>query len=271
KMSPADQESVKKLLDSAKSEPEKQYLLKGVAAGHSVKELQDFAKKIEGKDATWMRNNLSLTGNSSGRGVEQQWKMSCNATTVEAVKGQMDPLYALKMHEENPSLDQADNADPKKLNPKMADEQKKMLTSSYSGSQGSMSGGEATARSDTAKRKGRWADDLLNSNSDTTGVTYSTKKLGGTTTTATAVTPIDNGVSKGMPVPIVIGNGPQQYAHYVLITGMDPGPPKRYTVHNPGDGTTSVVTAAQISSGSMGLAGGNQITAYEDPSEKVVK
>ncbi len=272
KMSPKDQEEVQKLMDSAKSEPEKQFLLKGVAAGHSVKELQDFAKKIQGKDATWMRNNLSLTGSSTGRGVEQQWKMSCNATAVEAVKGQMDPLYALKMHEENPNLDQADNADATKKNPKLAEEQKAMLESAYAGKAGTTGKkGEATNRGDSKKAAGRWADDLLNNASDTTGVTYTTKKMGGGTTVSDAIKSIDGGVSKGQPVPIVIGNSPTSYTHYVVVTGMDPGPPKRYTIHNPGDGTTSVVTEAQITSGTMGLSGGNQISAFEDPSTKEVK
>ena len=51
KMPEADQKQVAKIMDEVESEPKKQYVLKGVAAGHSVKELQDFAKKIQGKDA----------------------------------------------------------------------------------------------------------------------------------------------------------------------------------------------------------------------------
>jgi chaperonin cofactor prefoldin len=136
KMSAADQKAVAKIMDDAKSEPEKQFILKGLAAGHSAKELQDFAKKIQGKDATWMRDNLSLTGSSTGKGVKQQWSTACNATMVEAVHGQMDPIYALKMHEDNPDLDQADNSDGTKKNPKLAADQKSMLTSNYKGGSG---------------------------------------------------------------------------------------------------------------------------------------
>jgi hypothetical protein len=66
-------------MDATKSEAEKQYLLKGVAAGHTVAELKAFAKKVQGKDAKWMRDNLSLTGSSTGTGVMQQWSQSCNA------------------------------------------------------------------------------------------------------------------------------------------------------------------------------------------------
>jgi hypothetical protein len=265
KMSATDQEEVKKLTDGAKSEPEKQFLLKGVAAGHSVKELQDFAKKIQGKDAKWMQDNLSLTGSSTGTGVKQQWHDSCNATTVEAVKGQMDPLYALKMHEENASLDQADNADGKKLNPKLAAEQKALLESDYKG----QGGGVAANRSSSGT--GRWADDLLNNVSDSTGTSYTTQKMGGSNTVTTAMKSIDDGVSKGQPVPIVIGNSPSNYQHYVLVTGMEQGPPKRYTIHDPWSGTTVVRTDAQITSGAINIANCNQISAIEAPSTKVDK
>jgi hypothetical protein len=271
KLSKDDQEAVQKLMDGAKSEPEKQFLLKGVAAGHTVKELQDFAKKIQGKDAKWMQDNLSLTGSSKGTGVMQQWSMSCNATTVQAVHAQMDPIYALKVHEENPNLDTADNADATKVNPKLAQEQKDLLTSKYKGG----AGGDATPRNDTGSPTGRWADDLLNNVSDSTGTTYSTQKLGGSTTVNDAIKSIDAGMSKGQPVPIVVGDGGSNvYAHYVLVTGMDPGPPKRYTIHDPGSGTTQVRTEAQIKNGSLqigGATGWNVISAVEVPAVKADK
>jgi hypothetical protein len=271
KMSKADQQAVGKLMDDAKSEAEKSYIQKGVASGHSVKELQEFAKKIQGKDAKWMRNNLSLTGNSKGRGVEQQWSMSCNATAVEAVHGQMDPVYALKMHEDSPKLDKADDSDATKVNPKLAEDQRKMLTSSYKGKASTdKSGGVAVARG-AAGGQGRWADDLLNNVSDSTGVSYTTKKLGGGTTVDDAIKSIDSGVSKGQPVPIIIGSGPTAYNHYVVVTGMEKGPPKSYTIHDPGSGKTVVRTEAQLKGGAINLSGWNQISAFEDPSTKKAK
>ena len=100
KLSPEDQKKYNDMLGKAKTDKEKQYLAKGLASGHSVAELEGFQAKIAGKDEKWMQDNLSLTGNSDGKGVKQQWHMSCNATAVQAVKGEMDPLYALKVHEE---------------------------------------------------------------------------------------------------------------------------------------------------------------------------
>src|SRR5438105_1590370 len=82
-------------------EKARQYLLKGVATGHSAHQLEEFDKKIKGKDEVWMQDHLSLTGDSHGRGVQQQWSTSCNATTAQAVRGELDPLYALDTHESN--------------------------------------------------------------------------------------------------------------------------------------------------------------------------
>ncbi len=258
-------------MDGAKSDAEKEYITKGVASGHSVKELQDFAKKIQGKDAKWMQNNLSLTGNSNGRGVEQQWSMSCNATAVEAVRGQMDPIYALKMHEDNPNLDQADDSNATKLNPNLAEDQRKMLTSAYTGKATTYKGGGVAVARGAKGGQGRWADDLLNNASDSTGINYTTKKIGAGTTVNDAVKAIDAGASKGEPVPLVIGDGPSAYNHYVVVTGMDKGPPKTYTIHDPGSGTTVVRTEDQLKKGAINLSGWNQISAFEDPSTKEVK
>lgn len=266
KLPEADQKEVKGLMDAAKSEAEKQYILKGVAAGHTVAELKEFAKKVQGKDDTWMRDHLSVTGSSTGSGVKQQWSQSCNATAAQAVKAQMDPLYALKLHEENPQLDDADNTDGTKMNPKLAAEQKAGLESDYKGGIAGAGKGVATPR--TGGGSGRWADDLLNNQSDSTGVSYKTQQ---DPPVADAMKSIDSGVGKGQPVPIVIGNSAGDYRHYVVVTGMTKGPPKQYTIHDPGSGKTVVRTEAQITGGALNLSGANRITAIENPSAKDVK
>ena len=261
KLPEADQKEVQTLLDGSKSEAEKQYLLKGVAAGHSVAELKEFDKKVQGKDDTWLRDNLSVTGSSTGTGVQQQWNQSCNATAAQAVKAQMDPLYALKLHEENSKLDQVDTAS----NAKLAAEQKAGLESNYAG--GVASGQKGVATPFGSGGAGRWADDLLNNQSDTTGITYATQK---DPPIPSAMATIESGVSKGQPVPIVIGNSAGNYQHYVVVTGMTKGPPKQYTIHDPGSGKTVVRTEAQITGGAINLSNSNQITGIESPTAKAV-
>jgi hypothetical protein len=278
KLSPADQKKYQDLLDAAKSDKEKQYLAKGLSAGHSIAELQAFEAKIAGKDAKWMQDNLSLTGNSQGKGVKQQWSMSCNATTAEAVRGEMDPLYALKMHEDNPDITARNDADPTKLNPNLAADQKAQLESAYPDGK---SGGLARPVGDHSKVPGRWNTDLLNKDKDSTGVNYTNKKIGaGGLTVDQAVDDISADVQKGMPVPIVIGDGGQAaYAHYVLVTATDPGPPRSFSIHDPANGTTEVRTEDELKNGKIDLAGDptkkgsgwNKLGAYEKPTPVAVK
>jgi hypothetical protein len=229
--------------------------------------------KIGGKDEKWLRDNLSLTGNSQGKGIKQQWSMSCNATTAEAVLGEMDPLYALKLHEENPDVTARDGDDPNNINPKLAADQKAQLESAYP--DGS-SGGLARPVNDHSKVPGRWNTDLLNKEQDSTGLSYTNKKIGeGGLTVDQAVDDISSDVQKGMPVPIVIGgDSPKtKYAHYVLVTATDPGPPRSFSIHDPANGTTEVRTEEELKNGKIDLAGDpakkgsgwNKLGAYEKP------
>src|SRR5260370_11017841 len=218
------------LVKEAKSDDERDYVAKALATNHSVAEIEAFDKKIHGKDAAWMQNNLKLTGSTKGTGVKQQWSHSCNATTVQAVQAELDPIYALKLHEENPDLTKADEASGTRKNPKLAAEQKKMLESKYTGKGGGAAGssGTAAARSKGELGSGRWADDLLNARSATTGLTYTTKFLDKNYTLDKATQDLDKALAKGQPVPIVIGDGAASAsAHYVLVTTLDPGPPKQ--------------------------------------------
>ena len=121
-----DQKKVKKLLDDATPDKRK-YLTKALASKHTAAELEAFAKEISGMDQKTMDEKLHLVGLSSGKGIKQQWHDSCGPTTVQAMMGELDPIYALKLHNENPDLTAADNSDGAKKNPKMAEEQRKML------------------------------------------------------------------------------------------------------------------------------------------------
>ncbi len=263
KMPPADQEKFGKLLEKAKSEKEKQYVTKGLAAGHSLAELEAFQAKIAGKDDKWMQNHLKLTGDSNGKGIKQQWHMSCNATTAQAVKGELDPLYALKLHEENSDVSKANDNNGGAMNRKMGAEQKKMLESAYP--DGS-AGGEASNRSDPSAKRGRWNTDLLNNMEDTTGLKYANMRLGGGITIDTAIAAMKGDAAQGIPLPIVIGNGPGQFTHYVLVTACQPGPPAKFAIHDPWEGKTYMRSEATIRAGKIDIAGSNQITAYENPS-----
>ncbi len=263
KLSPEEKEKFQKILDNAGSSDERMYTWKAFAACHSVEECSDFGDKIRGKDADWMQDNLKLTGSTDGTGVQQQWSHSCNATTAQAVRGEMDPVYALKEHEDNPNMGSVDATDATADNPKLAQEQKDMLESEYVGPASGKHTGVAANRDNVSKTgSGRWASDQFNDVSDVTGVTYTTEK---NPNVDDALKSVDAGVDKGVPVPIVIGNGPGKFTHYVLVTGKDEGPPKTYTIHDPWSGDTVTRSADDVKNGKINIAGSNKITAIENP------
>ena len=97
---------------------------------------------------------------------------------------------------------------------------------------------------------------------------YATKIFDANYTLDKATKDLDTALAKGQPVPIVIGDGgASAYAHYVLVTTMDPGPPKEYTIHDPYDGVTVTRSAEDLAQGKINLAGWNQISSMELPAE----
>lgn len=267
--SPAHQEAFVALLQPNVSSEFNQYLYKALAAGHSYDEIKTFADAIRGKDSTWMRDNLQLTDDSSGNGVRQQWSFSCNATAVEVVRGELDPIYALATNTANPNLHNVDESDATSINPDLAEEQRAMLESPYAGTKFGAHTGVASDVNDPASGSGRWADDLLNSNSASTGLAFAPQLVGAgmDISVADAITAIDTGLASGMPVPIVVGSGVGVTAHYVVITRVNVVAGVRtYTIHNPGDGKTTQVPLLDIQNGNMNLSGWTTLTAIENPS-----
>jgi hypothetical protein len=151
----------------------------------------------------------------------------------------------------------------------LADEQKTMLESTYHGSAAGDHKGIAKPLDGTGGG-GRWGDDLMNNMSDVTGVEYANKKVDGTYKIDDALKDIDAGVKKGNPVPIVIGKAgsAKAYTHYVLVTGSDPGPPKTYTIHDPGSGSTVTRTEKEVKDGKINLSGSTEIHALDNPTNK---
>jgi hypothetical protein len=247
KLSPEDQTKVQAVLDGAKTDKERQYITKGLAAGHTPAELEKFAKLIEGKDEKWQQDNLHLVGDSNGKGIEQQWSFSCGPTTVEAIKGELDPLYSLKVRADNPDFNDADNADPLKKNPKLARDQQEMLV---------MGGGTATSRDDPDQLgSGLNFKKLLNKQTGSTGLEYDSKVLGRDTTVDEALNTMQDGLQHGIPVPITVGDAKSPFAHAAVVTAVAPGPPRTFTIHDPYYGKTDTFTEDQIKNDQVNVGG----------------
>jgi tetratricopeptide (TPR) repeat protein len=267
-LSPGDRSVFTSLTRQAASDAERLYLYKALASGHSIRTIETFANRIRGQNIQWLNDNLRLTSSSSGTGVQQQWSHSCNATMVQAVQGEMDPIYSLRVHDENPNFATVNNANAMAQNPNLATEQRNMLTSAYSGTTFGPHAGVAANRGNIAAGGGRWADDLLNQRSGATGMRFNTRRVGTDITLANLIALMDTALGQGMPVPIVIGNGLNQFTHYVLVLQRTPGTagsPTTYSIHDPWSAQTLTRTLAQINNGTLNIASSNQITAIELP------
>lgn len=225
KLAPAELVVWRKTVDALAGTLNRVFVYKALAANHSVAECVAFAGSIADKDDKWLMSNC--TGGDSmmeGSGTRQAYSHTCGVTTVQTLRAEYDPVYALKLHTENPQLNSVDNADPTKINPKAAAEQKSMHETQYQGDHGAHTGVSAS-RKDIAKGSGRWVDDWLNSLTATTGLKYKTKKDPSTTE---ALDTLTDKVGGGMMTPVVIGNGKGSYTHYNLVmhtrTQEEPAP-----------------------------------------------
>ncbi len=254
-MSPEDRKRVDTLLGAAKGE-EATYLKKALASSHTADELETFYKAIKGKDRAWMEKNLHVVGGPKGRGVKQQWSMSCAPTSVQAIKAELDPVYALKLRTENPNLADADDSDGTRKNPNLAQEQSDMLAS----------GGAAATPRDSAGAglSVSKVEGLFNDTTAATGVAYKTERVEEDKIDA-ALSEMETALAGGLPVPILVGDSTGA-KHAVLVTGVDPGPPRRYSIHDPGDGMTTTVSDADIKGKSLNLSGWTEIRYVLKPS-----
>ena len=255
-MSKDDQAKVGELLEKAKPE-EKKYLQKALASNHSAAELDTFYKQIAGKDKAWMDVNLHVVGDSQGKGIKQQWECSCGPTTIQAMRGELDPVYALKLRTDNPHLTEAKDDDATALNPNMAADQKAILVGH---------GGIATNRDTDGK--GISLGGALNEQKGVTGLKFDTEDVPDDKFDA-RLAELDSALSGGLPVPIRVSSPGATGGHFVLVVGGELGPPRVYSIHDPWDGKIIKASEADIKAKKLNIAGWTQITHIYKPSADV--
>jgi hypothetical protein len=245
------------------------FLYKALAAGNSMGDIQWMAGYMVGKSDAWLVGHLTLGDfHGQGTGVQQQWSMSCNASTAITMRGNYDPVFAFKVRQHNTNISAVDVNDPMTVNANLAGMEKGLLESTYKGEgfpayQGGR--GQAVPHSAGASA-GRFGDDLLNMQTEHTGLRFTTKP---NPTPHEALSVLDSALSQGLQVPVIIGAGPKDFKHYVLCQARQVNPVTgqvEFQFHNTGDGSSSWVTAHQIVTGSMGISGYNMITVLEVPS-----
>lgn len=251
------------LITQAASPQEKAFIYKALGAGYSVAEVATFAQAIHGWPADKLIHTLNLaddTGADDGlqNGVKQQFETSCTATTTQAVRGELDPIYALQVRTQNANINAADDNDGTKANPALAAEQKHLLED--------IGQGHATARND-ASGIGTWAiPDQLASMSAHTGFTYDRvqiqpcddpKQLGA------AMDAIAAQVGKGIPTPLIVGEAPDPSGHCILAMAVEgQADARQFLIHDPWEGTTRWLSAHDILASQVNVAGWPSLGYY---------
>jgi hypothetical protein len=118
-LSAAERATFDALLADAGSDLEHAYLFKALSAhgGGALAEIGAFASLIRGKGEDWLHQNLTLTApravvGAPQNGVRQQFADTCVPTSAQALKGELDPVYALAMRLSNVDVHGANDTQP---------------------------------------------------------------------------------------------------------------------------------------------------------------
>ena len=96
-LSTTDTARMRALLDAAATENEKAYLLKALAAGHSLDAIESFAAAIHGQDPYWLDLHLNPLSGRKDRIIKQFDETACGSTTIMVARAMNDPIYALSL------------------------------------------------------------------------------------------------------------------------------------------------------------------------------
>jgi hypothetical protein len=211
-LSAADRTRLDAALAVAATPDERDYILKALAAGHSVDEVLGFAKTIHGRKPRWLRTHLNLLDFSTpgdlsyhGSPVDQVNNTTCGSAAILVARAMADPLYSLYLTTGN-STDPAE-AGSARFQARLAAEEDSIHRASnqlWPQSLGTSPWGLASE---------------LNRYADATGTQYGWRPVVGTSSGQNsalrdAITAVDN----GHPVPVLIGGLLPR--HYVLMVGQ---------------------------------------------------
>jgi len=228
-----DRANVGTLVDKARSDTERAYLLKAVAAGHPAGELAAFATRIHGRDDGWLHDHLSLIdrGGSAeqdrfGFEVDQYDPYTCGTTSLIVARAEADPLYALGL---------TDGA-PHGFDERLSAEQARVHDTTnlvYPEQWGTTPEGMA---------------DWMNQHSAVTGTSYAWHLVDdtGRRSVSRSLREVVTAVDAGHPVPILVGGVVPR--HYVLAVGHSGDD---LLIFEPTSGATVRVPAADFLDGKL--------------------
>ncbi|MGW7521346.1 peptidoglycan-binding protein [Streptomyces sp. NPDC054796] len=238
RMSAEDRAAYDKLLDGSKSPQERAYLMKALAAGYSLEEIQDFSASIRpyGDDPAWLQQHLTPIVNRSdderrygdqshevafGGQVWEQEGNTCVALSTVTMHAQSDPLYALELttggRPGDPEYDS-----PEAFEERLRDEETRVYDTREGKKEG-MSGEESE----------QVADDEIGRH---TGADYEQVSVDSVAKREDALPEIRDSVNSGRPVAFGAREG-TAFGHQMMIIGQEGD---KLQIYNPWGFTTWV-------------------------------
>ncbi|GAA2339615.1 peptidoglycan-binding protein [Streptomyces kunmingensis] len=258
-----DEMAMERMLATSETPQERAYLMKALAAGHSVDEIATFQDKIHGKDPDWMRRHLTPVvtagdsmddeglapdGGSNNKDAVtfdgQQWSQggdggesTCVASSTVTSRAMVDPLYALELT----GGPDGQEDDPDAFRQRLVAEQHRLHTEGDGGDDWTGMGPEGQERIN---------DDTVGK---ATGTDYERQDLDSAADRRAVLTDVEKSVAEGRPVPVDVSG--KEGAHAMTIIAQEGD---MLQVYNPW-GTTTWVSEDDFINGHMGKASNSDL------------
>ena len=204
--------------------------------------VQQYAQDIRGSQrAVLAQQSTAIDPYAGNAALQQRWNDSCGPTTTQAMRAELDPIYARKLHQEFIHGTSETGA--------IASEQKTQL-------QGH--GGVAVSRGG-AGGAGTRLNEVLNTVCTAyTGVRYSAKPAGDNAKERNAsLNTVADQLRRGIDVPIRAG-WPGGGGHFMILTDVrGKGKDQLFLLTDPWKGQTVWLTRDQLASGKTPFPAGN--------------
>lgn len=257
-LSPPDRKRFQALLAAhAESTPAQALLLKGLASGNSLEDLAWFSGQIAGKSPAWLRDNASLLGS---RPLRQQFQNSCAPTLVQALRGEVDPVYALRLRQHG-DVHTLEHEAPGRANKEALREQARLLRSV---DVQPLRDGDPEPSSPQTVLPAEF-EKLLDAGTQRAGLSYDFVPVkGGKPGSFDAergealAQSLDQSLGRGIPVPVIASSVgllatkiPHAPGHAILFRARrGQGEARQYQIYDPASGKLSWVSRAQVVDGS---------------------
>ncbi|MFJ8861838.1 peptidoglycan-binding protein [Streptomyces sp. NPDC102451] len=258
-----DEMAMERMLAQSESPQERAYLMKALAAGHSVAEIEEFQGKIHGKDPDWLRRHLTpvvteadsmddegLASNGSNNNTDyvtfdgQRWiqggdgsEGTCVASSTVTSRAMVDPMYALDLT----GGPDGQEDDPDAFKQRLVAEQHRLHTEGDGGEKWGGMGPEGQERIN---------DSTVGS---ATGSDYERQDLDNATDRRAVLTEVEKSVAEGRPVPVDVSGKDGAHAMTIIAQEGD-----MLQVYNPW-GSTTWVSEDDFINGHMGKASSSDL------------